>query len=131
MNTAIILLNVKRKLVNDVAEQLAGMQEISEVYSVTGQYDLICIVRVRDNDVLANLMTKCTQTTHTTRSPAGPEINCVTLRGVKWGGYIINFSLVYARGQRPEGSQTARCEMRSPPIMEINGPSRCEKTHAV
>jgi DNA-binding Lrp family transcriptional regulator len=57
MNTAIILLNVKRKLVNDVAEQLAGMQEISEVYSVTGQYDLICIVRVRDNDVLANLMT--------------------------------------------------------------------------
>ena len=57
MNTAIILLNVKRKLVNDVAEQLAGMQEVSEVYSVTGQYDLICIVRVRDNDVLANLMT--------------------------------------------------------------------------
>lgn len=57
MNTAIILLNVKRKLVNDVAEQLAGMPEISEVYSVTGQYDLIGIVRVRDNDVLASLMT--------------------------------------------------------------------------
>ena len=57
MNTAIILLNVKRKLVNDVAEQLAGMPEISEVYSVTGQYDLIGIVRVRDNDVLATLMT--------------------------------------------------------------------------
>lgn len=57
MNTAIILLNVKRKLVNDVAEQLAGMPEVSEVYSVTGQYDLIGIVRVRDNDVLANLMT--------------------------------------------------------------------------
>ena len=57
MNTAIILLNVKRKLVNDVAEKLAGMPEISEVYSVTGQYDLIGIVRVKDNDVLANLMT--------------------------------------------------------------------------
>lgn len=57
MNTAIILLNVKRKLVNDVAEQLASMPEVSEVYSVTGQYDLIGIVRVRDNDVLANLMT--------------------------------------------------------------------------
>jgi len=57
MNTAIILLNVKRKRVNDVAEQLAGMPEISEVYSVTGQHDLIGIVRVRDNEVLANLMT--------------------------------------------------------------------------
>lgn len=33
MNTAIILLNVKRKLVNNVAEQLAGMPEISEVFS--------------------------------------------------------------------------------------------------
>jgi len=57
MVTSIILLNVKRKKVNEVAEQLASMAEISEVYSVTGQYDLVAIVRAKTNDDLADLVT--------------------------------------------------------------------------
>jgi DNA-binding Lrp family transcriptional regulator len=57
MVTSIILLNVKRDKVNVVAEELAGMQGVSEVYSVTGNYDLVAIVRVRSNDELAELVT--------------------------------------------------------------------------
>lgn len=57
MVTAIILINVERHKVNEVAEQLAGMREISEVYSVSGNYDLIAIVRVDSNDDLAELVT--------------------------------------------------------------------------
>lgn len=57
MITAIVLLNVERKGINRIAEQLAGMEDISEVYSVTGNYDLVAIVRVRDSDDLATLMT--------------------------------------------------------------------------
>jgi len=58
MITAIVLLNVERKSINRIAELLAGMENISEVYSVTGNYDLVAIVRVRDSDDLANLMTE-------------------------------------------------------------------------
>ncbi len=43
MVTSIILLNVKRNKVNEVAEQLADIAGISEVYSVTGNYDLVVI----------------------------------------------------------------------------------------
>lgn len=57
MVTAIILINVERHKVNEIAELLAGMREISEVYSVSGNYDLIAIVRVERTDDLAELVT--------------------------------------------------------------------------
>ena len=56
MVTFIILLKVKRKKINEVAEQMAEMPEISEVYSVTGIYDLVAIVRTRSNDDVADLV---------------------------------------------------------------------------
>ncbi|MFZ5774013.1 MAG: Lrp/AsnC family transcriptional regulator [Thermodesulfobacteriota bacterium] len=57
MITAIILLKTERTKINQVAEQLAEMEGISEVYSVSGKYDLIAIVRVAANDDLAGLVT--------------------------------------------------------------------------
>ncbi|MCW8883495.1 MAG: Lrp/AsnC ligand binding domain-containing protein [Sedimenticola sp.] len=57
MVTSIILLNIKRNKVNEVAEQLTEMKGISEVYSVTGNYDLVVIARVKTNDELADLVT--------------------------------------------------------------------------
>jgi DNA-binding Lrp family transcriptional regulator len=58
MVTAIILLTVERTRINEVAEKLASMEEISEVYSVSGNYDLVAIVRVMTNDDLSNLVTR-------------------------------------------------------------------------
>lgn len=58
MVTSIILINVERTKINQVAEQLADMDGISEVYSVSGKYDLIVVARVKSNDDLANLVTK-------------------------------------------------------------------------
>ncbi|MGB0847309.1 MAG: Lrp/AsnC family transcriptional regulator [Thiolinea sp.] len=57
MVTSIVLINTERGSVNEVAEQIAGMEGVSEVYSVSGNYDLIAIIRVQDNDALANLVT--------------------------------------------------------------------------
>lgn len=57
MVTSIILINTERSKINDVAEKLAEMEGISEVYSVSGKYDLIAIVRVKSNDDLADLVT--------------------------------------------------------------------------
>lgn len=58
MVTAIILINAERSRINKVAEQLAAMDGISEVYSVGGKYDLVAIARVTSNEDLADLVTK-------------------------------------------------------------------------
>lgn len=57
MVTSIILINVNRKRVNEIAEQLAAINGVSEVYSVTGNFDLVAIVRAQTNDELADLVT--------------------------------------------------------------------------
>lgn len=58
MVTSFILMNVERSKINEVAEQLESIPGISEVYSVSGNYDLVAIVRVATNEELANLVTK-------------------------------------------------------------------------
>jgi DNA-binding Lrp family transcriptional regulator len=58
MVTSIILMNVERSKINEVAELLEGMPGISEVYSVSGNYDLVAIVRVATNEELAQLVTQ-------------------------------------------------------------------------
>lgn len=57
MVTAIVLLSVERNLVNEIAQKLSEMEGISEVYSVSGQYDLVGIIRAEDNEKLADLVT--------------------------------------------------------------------------
>lgn len=57
MVTAIVLLNTERNNINEIAQKLADMQGVSEVYSIAGKYDLALIVRVKNNEDLANLVT--------------------------------------------------------------------------
>lgn len=58
MVTAVVLLNVDRDKVNAVAEKIADLDGVTEVYSVAGRYDLAVIVRVKDNERLADVVTK-------------------------------------------------------------------------
>ena len=58
MVSAVILLVVEKSKVNEVAEKLVDLPAISEVYSVAGQYDLVAIVRVRDNEGIADAVTR-------------------------------------------------------------------------
>jgi DNA-binding Lrp family transcriptional regulator len=58
MVNGIVLLKVERGAINEVAQQLAELAGISEVYSVGGRYDLVAILRVPDNDALAALVTE-------------------------------------------------------------------------
>lgn len=58
MVTSIILLNVERTRINEVAAALVEFEEISEAYSVSGKYDLVAIVRVRTNEDLSTLVTE-------------------------------------------------------------------------
>jgi DNA-binding Lrp family transcriptional regulator len=57
MTTAIVLINCTRDAVNDVADTLAGLDGVSEVHSVAGRVDLVAILRVAQNEQLADLVT--------------------------------------------------------------------------
>lgn len=57
MVTAVILFTVAREHIKEVAEQLAAMPEVSDVFSVAGKFDLVAIVRVQANEELADLVT--------------------------------------------------------------------------
>ena len=53
MITAIVFVKADVARIPEVAEAIAALDGISEVYSVTGQIDLIAMVRVRDHDDVA------------------------------------------------------------------------------
>lgn len=57
MVSAIVLLNVKRNQINAVAEELTALSGITEVFSVAGRYDLVAVLRVPNNEALADLVT--------------------------------------------------------------------------
>ena len=57
MVTALVLLNVERKYIQNVSQSLVDMKEVTEVYSVAGRYDLVAIVRVSNNAEIADTIT--------------------------------------------------------------------------
>lgn len=58
MITAVVLIQTEREQVNSVGEKLAEIDGVVEVYSVSGHYDLIAIMRLETNEELAELMTE-------------------------------------------------------------------------
>jgi len=57
MVSAIILIECVKSSINQVAETLANLKGITEVYSVAGRVDLVAIVRVAGTDQLAEIVT--------------------------------------------------------------------------
>jgi DNA-binding Lrp family transcriptional regulator len=57
MVSAIVMLDVEREKINEVAETLVDIDGVSEVFSIAGAHDLAVIVRVKDNDGLADVIT--------------------------------------------------------------------------
>lgn len=57
MITAFALLDVDVDQVPEVAEALTEIDGVTEVYSVTGRYDLIVKIRVAHNEDLADVVT--------------------------------------------------------------------------
>ncbi len=57
MITAIVLVRTEVNRIPEVAAEIAQIPQISEVYSVTGEFDLVAMVRVRAHDDLADVIT--------------------------------------------------------------------------
>jgi DNA-binding Lrp family transcriptional regulator len=56
--TAVILVKSTREALMHLGPQLADVDGVSEVYTVTGEWDFVAIVRVREHDELANVVTQ-------------------------------------------------------------------------
>ncbi|MBO4163134.1 MULTISPECIES: Lrp/AsnC family transcriptional regulator [Micromonospora] len=56
MITAIVLIDCATDSIPEVAENLANLPGVSEVYSVAGHVDLIAIVRVREFEQIAQVI---------------------------------------------------------------------------
>ena len=56
MLTAIVLIDTVADRIPEVADAVAEIPGVSEVYSVTGDIDLVAMVRVREHDELATVV---------------------------------------------------------------------------
>ncbi len=54
--SAVVLIKAETSSVNELAQQLVELKGVAEVFSVAGQYDLVAIVRVKENEQLAEVV---------------------------------------------------------------------------
>ncbi|GGM03423.1 Lrp/AsnC family transcriptional regulator [Deinococcus aerophilus] len=57
MVTAIVMVQADRSRVQETAEALAGIPSVREVYSVTGEWDIVAILKLAEYDQLDNVVT--------------------------------------------------------------------------
>ncbi len=57
MVTALVLINVQRGQVDETAQALLEIEGVAEVYSVTGEYDLVVQLRLPEYEALAGAVT--------------------------------------------------------------------------
>ena len=57
MITAVVLITAERGAVPKLGEDLAAVPGVSEVYSVTGDIDFVAMVRAREHEELADIVT--------------------------------------------------------------------------
>ena len=58
MITTIVLISVEPRLIPQAALKIAGIEGVAEVYSVSGEWDLVAIVRVPEYEQIARVVTE-------------------------------------------------------------------------
>ena len=56
MITAIVFVQAETARIPEVAEAIAALDGVSEVYSVTGSIDLVALIRVKRHDEIADVV---------------------------------------------------------------------------
>lgn len=57
MISAVILVEAEPSSIAKLAEQIVEIDRVSEIYSVTGEFDLVVMVRVHEHEELAEVVT--------------------------------------------------------------------------
>ncbi|MEP7105928.1 MAG: Lrp/AsnC ligand binding domain-containing protein [Chloroflexota bacterium] len=58
MVTAVVLVKATRQGIQQLGPQLADVEGVAEVYTVTGEWDFVAIIRVRQHDEVAKTVTQ-------------------------------------------------------------------------
>jgi DNA-binding Lrp family transcriptional regulator len=58
MITTIVLIKCDPKSIPQCARRLAGIEGVSEVYSVSGAWDIVAVVRVKEYERIAQVVTE-------------------------------------------------------------------------
>ena len=58
MITAFVMMTVARDRIAAIPDEILGIPNVTEVYSVAGDYDIIAIVRVKEAEDLAKIVTE-------------------------------------------------------------------------
>lgn len=58
MITAIVLIKAEPQMIAACAQRLAGIEGVSRVYSVSGNWDMVAIVEVVDYEGIAKIVTE-------------------------------------------------------------------------
>jgi DNA-binding Lrp family transcriptional regulator len=58
MTHAVVLVQAERTALADLGPALADLDGVAEVYSVTGEWDFVAMVRLREHSALAELVTE-------------------------------------------------------------------------
>ena len=57
MTHAIVLIQAESSKLGTLGGELAGIEGVAEAYSVTGEWDFVAILRLREQDQLAQVVT--------------------------------------------------------------------------
>ena len=57
MTHAIVLIQAERSALANLGGELADIEGVAEAYSVTGEWDFVAILRLREQDQLAQVVT--------------------------------------------------------------------------
>ena len=58
MVTAFILIKAERERIAPASQEILNIEGIAEVHSVAGDWDLVAVARVKENEQLAKLVTE-------------------------------------------------------------------------
>ena len=118
MLTAIVLIDSDASRIPEVAAAIADIPGVSEVYSVTGEVDLIAMVRVREHDDLADVIADKVSKIEGVVRDARPTSRSARTRSTTWRqAFALGLELTGAalRGPSADGRvQRVRPRWRGP-----------------
>ena len=120
MITAIVLIKTSVDRIPEIAESIAALESVSEVFSVTGTYDLIAMVRVKQHEDLAEVIpgriskipgVEGTDTHVAFRTYSQHDLEAAFAIGLDYGWEARRAaSRVTGRAPRPKGVREARAQ---------------------
>ena len=91
MITSIVMIKCETGRVKSVAETLVDIEGVAEVYSITGEWDILAVIRVKEFDSLATVVSeRLASTPGITRTVTTLAFRCYSKHNMEkvWAQYI-------------------------------------------